>query len=918
MRLSLKNKVALGLVVGTALLKFSCSRHIQTSMGEGMDEDIEARMAWEKRMLADPATGLIPERMRARELAFAATLPKYHSSTSRDNGIWKSRGPYNVGGRTRAIAIDLNDENTILAGSISNGIWRSTDAGSSWKKTYGLNQVPNITCIAQQSVAGQRNVWYCGTGEYIGNSASGDNAFFLGDGLLKSTDRGLNWHKLASTSSGTPQSFNKEWQLVYNVATNPLDSNQVYAATYGSIYRSADAGATWGKVKGSINLSNSAATYTDVAVSPKGVIYCTLSSDATQRGVYRSNDSGKTWTNILPSNFPTTYNRVVIGISKSDDNQVWFLGVTPNAGKKNLDFQKKAEYASLWKYNATTGQWWDLSQNLPSLGGDFGNFISQGGYDLYVRVKPDDTATVFIGGTNLWRSTDGFTTSNKISWIGGYGVNTTRPNYQLYDNHHPDQHNLVFYPSDPKKMISTDDGGIQRTTDNTASNVVWSSLNNGYISSQFYSIAIDHATANDDEISGGLQDNGTFHTNSSDASKAWNMIGNSDGCFTYIANGRTDYYVGAQLGKVYHIRLDNNGKTNQWARVDPLGAKGMDFVNPYALDPNQQSRMYYLAKNRIWINDDVTQIPLHNQLDTVNVTTGWSVINATIDTTKVITALSVSTKPADILYYGTSAAKVYKLSSASSGSPVKKDITGSAFPVSGSVNCIAIDPNNADRVLVVFSNYNIRSLFYTANGGTSWTDVSGNLEQFTSSGLGNGPSCRWAGFLPIKDGKSIIFVGTSIGLFSTDTLKANNGTVWTQQYPDGIGNAITTAIDIRPIDGLVAVATHGAGIYTGHFYFGYQATGIDPQTNSSNGMDLKCYPNPATTGFNIEINSPENQQVYIEILDEYGRVLKTMPQSAINQGQRTLHVDCNGWPKGIYYCRVVGATQSISKTVILQ
>src|SRR5436189_3351291 len=98
------------------------------------DDDAEARYRWELARLADPATGKIPEHIRAKELELAALLPVIQPVSdgagrllSTSNFI--SRGPWNVGGRTRAIAVDVTDENIIFAGSVNGGLWRSTDGG---------------------------------------------------------------------------------------------------------------------------------------------------------------------------------------------------------------------------------------------------------------------------------------------------------------------------------------------------------------------------------------------------------------------------------------------------------------------------------------------------------------------------------------------------------------------------------------------------------------------------------------------------------------------------------------------------------------------------------------------------------------------------------------------------------------------
>ena len=233
-----------------------------------------------------------------------------------------------------------------------------------------------------------------------------------------------------------------------------------------------------------------------------------MSSDGTQKGIWRKDSSG--WTNITPSAWSgATYNRVVIGINPSNQNQVYFLGETPNIGKATTNYIGDIEWNSLLKYTyisgngtGSGGQWLDLSPNIPYDSSQMGNFNSQGGYDLVVKVYPDSSNIVFIGGTNLFRSTDGFTTKNHTTTIGGYAPGSTLPFYTNYPNHHSDQHNLVFLPSNHDVMISTSDGGVIKTMNNRASSVAWQPLNDGYVTSQFYSVAIDHGSTPNDIVIG--------------------------------------------------------------------------------------------------------------------------------------------------------------------------------------------------------------------------------------------------------------------------------------------------------------------------------------------------------------------------------------------------------------------------------
>ncbi|KKQ04690.1 MAG: BNR/Asp-box repeat domain protein, partial [Candidatus Moranbacteria bacterium GW2011_GWE2_36_40] len=82
------------------------------------------------------------------------------------------------------MALDVENENTILAGGVSGGMWRSTNSGQTWAKVTGDEQLHSVTCITQDTRAGKTNNWYYGTGEIYGNSAGESfTAFYFGDGI---------------------------------------------------------------------------------------------------------------------------------------------------------------------------------------------------------------------------------------------------------------------------------------------------------------------------------------------------------------------------------------------------------------------------------------------------------------------------------------------------------------------------------------------------------------------------------------------------------------------------------------------------------------------------------------------------------------------------------------------------------------
>ncbi|MCS6989206.1 MAG: T9SS type A sorting domain-containing protein [Chloroherpetonaceae bacterium] len=862
----------------------------------GTTENPRARIEYETRMLVDPKTKQIPRDIRRLELDYAETLPEIDEGST-ESFTWTHRGPWNVGGRTRALALDVSDPNeqTILAGGVSGGMWRSTNGGTSWTRVTNPLQLQSVTCIAQDTRTGRTNTWYYGTGEFLGNSASGGDAFFKGDGIFKSTDGGLTWTQLASTVSGTPQTFDLVTDFIYNIAIDPSNSTQdeVYAACYGAVLRSTNGGASWSVVLNGLGNPNQAIA-TDVAVTSTGVVYATVSNNSSAtRGIFRSTD-GVNWTNITPSGFPSNYRRIVIGIAPSNENIVYFLGETPGGGK--LTNPEENEWMSLWRYNAATNSWQNRSNNLPdtsTFGTPLGGFNSQGSYNLVVKVKPDNENFVIIGGTNLYRSTDGFSTANNIAWIGGY-----HPTEFLYPNHHPDQHAIVFYRNAARSnwMLSGCDAGVSRTTNIAASNVSWTRLSNGYLTTQFYTIAIQNASG-DVKIIGGKQDNGTYRTVSSSSTANWQSILGGDGAYCAIAASGNPHYVSSQNGFTLRLTLDAAGNYDptNWTRVDPQGGSGYLFINPFKLDPNNSNRMYFAGGTRLWRNDNLTGIP---SLSNEPASFGWTSINLPISQTA-ISAIAVSTTPANRVYVGTATGDVLRIDNAQSASPTITNVTGASMPAEGYVSDIAIDPSNANNAMVVFSNYNVISLYYTTNGGTSWTAVAGNLEQ-NPDGTGNGPSCRCAAIRNVSGGK-VFLVGTSTGLYVTSTLNGMS-TVWQRQAPNSIGRAVVTAIATRESDGVVVAATHGNGVYSATVNSLVSAPKQTPKPKSF--MLAQNYPNPFNPSTTIEYRLPSASDVTLEVFDALGRKVRTLVNERQGAGTHQVHFNAAGLASGTYFYKL--------------
>lgn len=764
------------------------------------------RLEYEMSIIQNPYTREVPESIRELETKFSANIKERaitseasksasKSSSKSTFNNWENRGPGNIGGRTRALAIDSKDENTIFAGGVSGGLWRSTDLGQNWAKITKSRNTPSITSIVQDPRKRHSNTWYYASGERFGNSASAGGAFYTGDGIFKSTDNGQTWRPMRNSNDNSLDAITS-LDIINSLGVHPK-TGDLFAATFNGLFRF-----KWGignKVKEV--LPSAFDSQTEVMITPRGKIYATVDIFGDENaGFYVSNDSGETFTDITPEGLIPSYGRTVMTYDPSNENIVYFFSYN------EADFSE----AFLWRYKPNAlpeRRWVDLSANLPdNIGGPVGNLNLQGGYNMIIKVHPENPDMIFLGGTNLYRSTTGFTTpTGAEGWIGGYD---TANDISIYPNQHPDQHNLVFLPSDANRVISSHDGGVSLTDDITnADRVEWTSLNNLYLTTQPYAVSYD-PEGNSDDVMAGFQDNSTWYTNSESIDQPWVDQFGGDGSFNAIADGGRTRYVSAQGGVVYRLNINEAGEEVSFTRVQPAGATGFRFIAPFMLDPVNDNIMYMPAGNTMWRNNDLDGIPLFSNAPTpVN----WSKLTqtATSDDSD-ITAMDVSKYPvANRLYYGTSSGMIFRMDDANIDDQEPVDIsTGKGLPP-GNVNNIYVDPKNPDRVFVVFSNYRIPSVFVTWNAGEQWHNISGNLEE-NVDGSGNGPSVRWFAMNGNNDG---YFVGTSTGLYFADRLQ-NNKTQWLRE--PRIGNGVVTQIRTRS-DGFAVAGVHGNGVYSANF-----------------------------------------------------------------------------------------------------
>jgi photosystem II stability/assembly factor-like uncharacterized protein len=287
------------------------------------------------------------------------------------NGVylWVQRGPGNVGGRTRGLIVDPDDNTfkTWFAGSASGGIWKTTDAGSTW--TNLTEDFPNLATSTITMAESNHNVIYAGTGE--GFYGWG---MVAGNGIFKSTDKGNAWIHLGSTS------LNKDFQYVNKILVHPDNENIVIAGTNTGIFKSVDGGQTW------IEVYNEGYQVQDLVANP--VDFNTLYAAANRLGILKSDNAGDTWYHSY-SGIGEGY-RFHLAISPVNPDKIYTSVEAFDLQEAGTNSYKTHIYVSF-----------DDGRNWSRYICPYNFLGEQGWFNNIIGVHPFNDNIVYIGGVNL-------------------------------------------------------------------------------------------------------------------------------------------------------------------------------------------------------------------------------------------------------------------------------------------------------------------------------------------------------------------------------------------------------------------------------------------------------------------------------------------------------------------------------------
>lgn len=899
---------------------------------------VKARMKYEYDMLKNPITGKIPAGIFEQEKVFARSLPvRIYDAGSNNNArtaaanTYIPAGPNNIGGRTRAVAYDLRFNGTsnqvIIAGSVSGGIMRSADGGNSWTRVSPENEIHNLTALAQDPLT--PDIWYAGGGEHLGNTASEVGAFYLGFGIYKSINNGLNWTRLPLTVTdvngsplvaGTLETFDNPFDLVHRIAVNPVNGH-VYIAGHRRLVRSTNGGTTFNAVFAGNVPAGSTTGQTEVVISNTGRIFLGVDGgnpDPSIRGVWVSNTGDvNSFTRIAGGQTPgvdsvanwrgNAYDgsskRIVLAVSPSNGNIAYAFyenGLSSSAP----ELKPEADFFRL-DISGTSFTWTNRSANMPDFppanlpGSD--PLSVQGGYDMEVSVKPDDPNVVFVGGTNLYRSIDGFATTTNTAWIGGYSNVLNSSNnftYGQYPQSHPDIHRLTFHPTNAARAICANDGGIQETVNILAGTVTWTMLPN-YQTLQCYNVSIDPG-AGRNNFASGSQDNGVRFRDrtgvlgtATQDSNNHRLLFSADGAYVGISldNAGTQYlYESIQLGRLYRARLTNPFAGN--TEITPAGLTTSstdaganefgEFVTNLRLEADNSDNLYYVNFNRLFRTTSASTVTSATWTELTGVSAAINPANPTGGRNISIRGIGFSRGPyasSHALYLGTTNGKIFRIDNPQNATPATSPIDITPTGLTGNVQDIATNPNNDDEIIAVVSNYGVVSIWWTKNAKSAsptWKNAEGNLTI---------PSIRSCAIIVKKDAANQpvteYYVGTSVGLYSTinlaTVLDAGQAPVWQREGGNMLNYSVVTSLAYRPADNVLLLGTHGNGIYytnlgTPNFTPNLN-TAITPVTNDRNFIK-NIFPTVSANNIQYQIgNMIGIRKISVQIINLNGQIV---------------------------------------------
>ncbi len=687
-------------------------------------------------------------------------------------------GPAITSGRISDIAVRPGHREEFWVAAASGGVWKTTDAGTTWTPVFDDQGSYSIGCVAIDP-NDPLTVWV-GTGE--NNS---QRSVSYGDGVYKTVDGGSTWENV-----GLPNS-----EHIGKILIDPRDSNVVYVAAQGplwnaggdrGLYRTADGGKTWKRV---LDIDENTGV-TDIAFDPRDpdVIYAaayqrrrhvwTIVDGGPGSALYKSTDAGATWkklTNGIPKD--VDLGRIGIAVSPGDPDVVYAI---VEAEGKNGGFFRSTDAGGSWEKRS--------------------DFVS-GSAQYYHEIVADPKKTDRVYALDTWMhvTEDGGKTWSKVGekWK------------------HVDNHALWVDPNDTDYLLAGCDGGVYDTYDRGKN---WRFAANLPVT-QFYRIHADNRAPFYD-VYGGTQDNATLGGPSRTTSQ--NGITNADWFVTVFGDGFetvTDpedpdiVYSEAQYGGLG--RFDR--RSGEIVDIQPQPGPDdpplrFNWDSPLIVSPHSHTRLYFAAQrvfrsddrgdSWVAIGPDLTRgidrnaLPLMGEIQSVDAVAK----NASTSFYGNVVALSESPLVEGLLYAGTDDGLIQVTEDG--GKTWRKIESFPGVPELSYAGWVQASVHDPDVVFAAFDNHKRGDfkpyVLRSDDRGRSWRSIASNLPE------------RGSAYCVVQDHvePGLLFAGTEFGLY----FSVDGGGAWVR-LRGGFPTIAVRDLEIQRRESDLVVGTFGRGIY---------------------------------------------------------------------------------------------------------
>jgi len=679
------------------------------------------------------------------------------------------------GGRSTAVAGIAQQPHTFLMGTTGGGVWRTDDAGNSWRNISD-GQIGAGSIGAIGVAPSDPNVLYLGTG-----SACPRGNVSPGVGMYGSTDGGDNWRFLGLPRAGQ----------IGAVVVHPNHPELVYVAALGQIfgknpergvYRSRDGGDNWEQV---LAISDSTGVV-DLAMNPDNprILYAaawraerkpwTLIDGGPEGGVYKTTDGGDEWEK-LGGGLPTgLLGRIGLAVSPAKPDRVW------------AQIQAKAEEdGGLYRSDDGGRSWKRVNRNH--------KLRQRGWYYSHLTAHPTEANTLFASNTGFYRSTDGGKTFDRIP------------------TPHGDNHGVWINPEHPRIMINCNDGGANVTLNAGES---WSTQLN-QPTSEFYRLTVDQQFPY--RLYAGQQDNTTISVPSHDPGsitrfQQWEAVGGGESADVAVHAQNPDIvYAGTYSGEITYY----NRKTGAMRQVTayPHYTEGTEMRDlkyrwqwnfPIVASAHEPGAIY-MGSNYVHRSTDQGQTwtvispDLSRNMDQYHDIPGGPIQHdATgVEVYSSIFALEESPHEAGVFWAGTDDGRLWMTRN---GGDEWREITPEDMPYEGTVNKIELSAHRPGRAFVAVYNYRYNDfspyLYRTDDFGESWQKVTAGIpeDQFVRSVAED----------PAREG--LVYAGAEFGLY----VSFNSGEAW---HPLQLNLPRTPITDMEVQKDDLILSTQGRGFW---------------------------------------------------------------------------------------------------------